>query len=69
MILNREKTYMSISEEARMARNKHAKQYRADNLEKCRAYEKAWRAKNKDKIAVYMERYWAKKAQETDNNG
>lgn len=33
-----------------------------------RAYYRAYRAKNKDKVKVYQQRYWAKKAQEQKNN-
>ena len=31
-----------------------------------RAYYKQWRANNKDKIRTYNERYWAKKAAESE---
>lgn len=31
-----------------------------------RAYYKQWRANNKDKVKAYNERYWAKKAAESE---
>lgn len=32
-----------------------------------RAYYKAWRAKNKDRVRDYNARYWAKRAERTNN--
>ncbi len=34
-----------------------------------RAYYRAYRAKNKEKVKVYQQRYWAKKAQEQETGG
>lgn len=50
-----------MTDEAKIARNAYAREYRAKNLDKIRAYQKQWRAKNKDNVKANNERYWERK--------
>lgn len=51
-------------EKSNQAKREYFKQYRNLNREKIRKQHKEWREKNPEKMKLYRERYWAKKAAE-----
>lgn len=59
-----ENKVFALSDAAREARNRYMKTWREKNREKIRAYDRAWSAANKDKVAEKRKRYWEKKANE-----
>lgn len=51
-------------EKARSARLAYMREYRKKNKRRITEQQKEWRKNNKDKVALYQERYWAKKAEQ-----
>lgn len=66
---------MELSNEARKARNRYQSEYRRNNgrkplteiqREERNRYLREYRRKNPDKVKEYQNRYWEKKANETN---
>jgi hypothetical protein len=59
---------MQLSEEALELRRKYARErakaYREKNREQIRQKQKEWVKSNPDKVRLYQDRYWEKKAAE-----
>ena len=51
---------MSLSKEAREARNAYQREWTRNNRDKVNRYQRKWREKNPEKCKEYSERYWEK---------
>lgn len=52
------------TESIKAAKREYNKRWRAKNIEQVRAYHREWAKNNKDKIDIYQDTYWSKKALE-----
>lgn len=53
---------MTMSDEAKAAKAAYQREYRRTHKQNYNAYNRAWRAKNRDKVAQYNNNYWEKRA-------
>lgn len=53
-----------MNEEAQNAQREYQRAYREANRERINEAAREWRKKNPEKIKLYRERYWLKKAAE-----
>lgn len=55
---------MSLSDEAKQARNEYMKRYRSENRERLLQKQRQHYHANKDRYKEYQQRYWDKKGKE-----